>query len=170
MYVCKDCRRFRNYLLDPWVPHDAPEHLQGMALASLRYSTSKLNCAKPTRRHTPSLIPSTYPERPNLVYITAKESAKNFGGPGALQIAGASIGRLQGKTSFPSPLGVAEPVTRLMPFTSRNVPRAMSGAVLGMCKNLSKYPSSHGLKGSSGLLASLFGQQIRQGIPILSLE
>jgi hypothetical protein len=71
-------------------------------------------------------------------YIAANESAKTFGGPGVHQIADVLLGRLKDKTSFPSPLGVAELVTKLMSFCFMNIPRATSGVVLGMSTNLSR--------------------------------
>jgi len=103
--------------------------LQGRALGSLRYSVSKLNCAKPTRRHTPSLNPSTDPECRDVIYIVAKESSFTSEDLTPFKLQVFLLGRLKDKTSFPSPLGVAEPVTMLMSLCVKKIPRAMFGAI-----------------------------------------
>jgi hypothetical protein len=76
------------------------------------------------------------------------------------------LDRLKDKTPFPSPLGVAESVTRLTLLFFKSFSRSLPGAVLGMSKSVSKKAGSHGLKDSPGLLA---GQQAREGNPIMSL-
>jgi hypothetical protein len=76
------------------------------------------------------------------------------------------LGRLKDKTPFPSPLGVAESVTRLMLLFFENFSRSLPSAVLGMSKSVSKMAGSQGLKDSLGLLA---GQQACEGNPVMSL-
>jgi hypothetical protein len=65
------------------------------------------------------------------------------------KLQGFLLGCLKDKTSFPSPLGLAEHVTRLMSLTRRRTsPDPLSGVVEGMSKIVSQYPGPLSLKES----------------------